>query len=420
MAKDRQPIPDHPGFWRRGKTVYFKYRDARGRQRWGTAATIAAAKKKRAAIETDVARGEYRARSTETVDGYGRRWVESYQGRTSKRIRETTRLDYKRKLERDVFPYFEGMRLADLEPQDVRDFAAQLAGRGLAPNTVRLALAPLKAMLATAFEDGKLRTNPAANVRVAIPRDELDDASGDELVRALSVEQLAAIVDQVAYDELGRPRHNAAFWRLLFAVLADLGLRIGELLELRWSDVDLGTGVVHVRRAFYDGRVERPKSKFGRRRLRLTDERMTALWELRKTTRGKDGDLVFTSTSGSRLSASNVTSRVLKPAAVAAGLGELVETPKGKRAESWVSLHTFRHTCATELFRRGWNAKQVQKWLGHHSAAFTVDTYVHLLDDDLPEPVALSQVPVEVLGEVLRAHKTTQDAVAVNGAGTGL
>ena len=41
---------------------------------------------------------------------------------------------------------------------------------------------------------------------------------------------------------------------------------------------------------------------------------------------------------------------------------------------------------ATILFRRGWNAVQVQRWLGHHKPSFTLDTYVHLLDEDVPEP----------------------------------
>ena len=60
---------------------------------------------------------------------------------------------------------------------------------------------------------------------------------------------------------------------------------------------------------------------------------------------------------------------------------------KGKlRAESWVGFHTFRHTCATILFRRGWNAVQVQRRLGHHKPSFTLDTYVHLLPEDGPEP----------------------------------
>ena len=62
-------------------------------------------------------------------------------------------------------------------------------------------------------------------------------------------------------------------------------------------------------------------------------------------------------------------------------------------------LHTLRHTAATILFRRGWNAVQVQKFLGHHSPAFTLATYVHLLDDDLPDPTFLDD-----LGATDRGH----------------
>lgn len=63
----------------------------------------------------------------------------------------------------------------------------------------------------------------------------------------------------------------------------------------------------------------------------------------------------------------------MKPAAERAGV-------------PWAGVHTLRHTCASILFRSGWNAKQVQVVLGHHSPAFTLSTYVHLIPDDLPEP----------------------------------
>jgi integrase len=53
----------------------------------------------------------------------------------------------------------------------------------------------------------------------------------------------------------------------------------------------------------------------------------------------------------------------------------------------WVGFHAFRHTCASLLFADGRNAKQVQVWLGHHSAAFTLATYVHLLDGDIGQPL---------------------------------
>ena len=60
--------------------------------------------------------------------------------------------------------------------------------------------------------------------------------------------------------------------------------------------------------------------------------------------------------------------------------------PQPQDAKTWVGFHAFRHTCATSLFSAGLNARQVQAWLAHHSPAFTLGTYVHLLSDDLPDP----------------------------------
>ena len=65
-----------------------------------------------------------------------------------------------------------------------------------------------------------------------------------------------------------------------------------------------------------------------------------------------------------------------------------------KRARlPWAGLHTLRHTCASILFWRGLNPKQVQAWLGHHAASFTLDVYIHPLDDDLPDPSPVVRTP---------------------------
>ena len=74
----------------------------------------------------------------------------------------------------------------------------------------------------------------------------------------------------------------------------------------------------------------------------------------------------------------NIFRRVLQPAREAADL-------------PWVDFHAFRHTCPSILFAEGRNAVQVQRWLGHHSAAFTLATYVHLLDGDIGEPLTIPQ-----------------------------
>jgi integrase len=88
---------------------------------------------------------------------------------------------------------------------------------------------------------------------------------------------------------------------------------------------------------------------------------------------------VFTSDRGLRINTSNLMSRVLKPAGWAAGVGD------------WIGFHTLRHTCASILFRNGWTAVQVQKFLGHSDPGFTLRTYVHLLPEDLPELASLTR-----------------------------
>ena len=85
------------------------------------------------------------------------------------------------------------------------------------------------------------------------------------------------------------------------------------------------------------------------------------------------------------MSGFHVTRRVLKPAAVRAGLGRWVVAHGEKRAESWVGFHVLRHTCGSLLFANGWNAKQVQLQLGHHSPSFTLAVYVHVLASELPD-----------------------------------
>jgi integrase len=99
---------------------------------------------------------------------------------------------------------------------------------------------------------------------------------------------------------------------------------------------------------------------------------------LRTTVRSNPDVLVFPSRTGSPLNHSNMLARVLRPVA------EEVGAP-------WAGFHTFRHTCASLLFHGGRNAVQIQRWLGHHSPAFTLSTYVHLLGDDMGEPLALGQ-----------------------------
>jgi integrase len=98
--------------------------------------------------------------------------------------------------------------------------------------------------------------------------------------------------------------------------------------------------------------------------------------ELRPILVGREPDeLAFAGMGGRPYDPHHVHARILAPACAEAGV-------------AWAGFHTFRHTIASRMFASGRNAVQVQHWLGHHSAAFTLSTYVHPLDGDLGGPLA--------------------------------
>lgn len=81
-------------------------------------------------------------------------------------LRAQTRVEYQRNLERHAVPFFGATRLAELEPRDIKRLITTMIDQGLASNSVRRRLAPLRALLATALEDGLISRSPAAGVRV--------------------------------------------------------------------------------------------------------------------------------------------------------------------------------------------------------------------------------------------------------------
>jgi Phage integrase family len=187
-------------------------------------------------------------------------------------------------------------------------------------------------------------------------------------VKALTEKELRALIEAVPAER-----------RLLVTLLAQAGLRVSELLPLRWADIDFGRRRLRVRRSLSRGQIGAPKTRHGRRDVPLTEAMTRALWNARKApgVDGRDEALIFPGRDGGYLDRTQVF-RVVKAAAATAGV-------------PWAGLHTLRHSAATILFRRGWNAVQVQKFLGHHSPAFTLAVYVHLLPDDLPEPDFLDE-----------------------------
>jgi integrase len=312
--------------------------------------------------------GDRRPASREPFEDYARQWLITYRGRTSRGLSERTRGVYRRDMERWTIPYFRGCRLDEIEPPDVRAFIGHLDDAGLRPNSVRSIMAPMKAMYATAVEDGAVRSNPTANVRIGVGR-RTDD--GGREVRALTRAELARVLACLPKDS-----------RLFFEFLAHTGLRISEAIGLTWGDVEFSASPrLRVRRQDCRGEIGPLKSEKSRRDIPLSPG-MARRLEAARASAGST-ERVFTSPQGFPLSDSNLRRRVLTPAVEAAGL-------------PWVTFHTFRHTCASLLFEAGRDVKQVSEWLGHADAGFTLKVYVHLMDAGVGDAAFMDDVVAAV------------------------
>ena len=139
----------------------------------------------------------------------------------------------------------------------------------------------------------------------------------------------------------------------------------------------VGAGVAAAAGTVVDGVVGAPKSRFGRRCVPIDQELARRLEALRRPSSSEES-LVFRGKRGAPLRPNNIRHRVLTPAAERAGL------PR-------VGFHAFRHTCASMLIERGLSPLRLQRWMGHHSAAYTLDVYGHLIDAELAPPLDLGE-----------------------------
>jgi integrase len=353
-----------PGVFKRidgkGRTIGYAcvYRSGT-RQRKRHARTYEEAKRIKRESETDRDRGELQERSAITFRRYLDEWVERYRGQGRRGFRETTREEYRRLIGAYAHAYFPArLKLVDVTTYALARFVDWLAdeeaqGKALGDRTIANATMPLRAALATAKREGMIRHNPAQGLALP-PRQQLD---GEE-IKVFAPEQLAAVIGHAP------ERH-----RLLLELLAATGLRISEAIALQRLHVQLeGSGPeVCVRRALVRGRIEPPKTKHGRREVRLPDSLAASLRAHLATQPDQDSTaILFPNESGSPLDPTNLRPRVLKPLVKQAGA-------------PWAGFHTFRHTFASLHLRRGTNLLQLSRALGHHSPAFTLTRYTHLL-----------------------------------------
>jgi integrase len=336
-SRNMIPVEGHPGIWRRGNRYVVKYTD-RGKPRKKYLRTLTEAKK----FKATAAAGDARPTSARSFQSYAPEWVQTYRGRSRKGVSEETRESYAYALTAYAIPYFRTTRLDHIDAPRLRRFIGHLEKKGLAPGTIRRYYAPVRALLATAYEDGLINQQP--NVRIVVR----DNRPKKRNPKYLTAQQTARLLAEI-------PAKHAD----LVLLLARTAARISEALNAIYSGVgqDPDGGPM----------LSFPKSKTeaGLQPIPLTPDAARMLTRRRAETGATDDDLIFPNTAGNAYDRRAWTRRVFKPAARRAGV-------------PWASPHMLRHGVATLMAEQGYEAHDIAKMLRHaDGGALAQRTYMH-------------------------------------------
>lgn len=341
----------HPGIYTRGASYVLIWRH-QGRQHkraFGSLDEALAEQARQRAGKTDP-RGQHAL----LLRNYARDWLETHGGHNGRGFADSTREDYRRSLETQILPRLGHHHLSSIRPRDIRGLVRDMEEQGLKPGSIRKHTAVLRSLFQTAVADRDTPHNPAQHVHPS----SRNRPTGPDIPRSLTTPEIRRLL-----AELEHP------WDLLAEFFIHTGLRIGEAIALTWEDLDLEAPRARVRvtKQVYLGRLGPPKTPTSNRTIPLAPTMTSRLAALRDERAAQPGDLVFPGSTGRYLDPHNLRTRILRPAATAAGLQR-------------VTPHTLRHTCASLLFENGHNIKQVQEWLGHSDPSTTLRTYIHLAD----------------------------------------
>ena len=309
------------------------------------------------AIEENVGIDYGRAKNY-TVGNWLEVWYENY---AKIKMRPSTYLTYHGYIENHIKPQLGKIPLNDLTTLHLQQFYKKLLAegrvdrieakkkpKGLAPKTVRNIHQMIGSAYNLAMEQKLVTRNPTQGC--ALPKVEHKE------MKTLTADQLSTFFQEA--------RDSGVF--ALYYIDLTTGLRRGELLGLKWSDIDLEKGDLRVQRQIgrIDGKIiEMPlKTKNAYRTLPLSADAIDVLMQQRRKT--GNSEWVFPSPTGGPVSPDSVLHmlhRVLKRAGL----------PK-------VRFHDLRHTFATLALQNGVDIKTVSGMLGHFSAGFTLDTYAHV------------------------------------------
>lgn len=280
-----------------------------------------------------------------TVDEAGQRLIDHL---TSLGRKRSTLAEYRSFLRVHLASHFGEKALDAIGPRDVEGFIAAKRRDGKATKSILNYLGLLHTIFDYAEKRGLARSNPVKLV------DKPERPAGDPDIRFLDEAELGGVLRAVPEDARGPTE------RALYITAAMTGLRQGELLGLRWRDIDWSAARIRVRRSYVRGEFGTPKSRRSSRSVPLADRVAGALERhFQGSSFSGDDDLVFCHPeSGAPLDRSRLTKR-FKAAAQRAGVRE-------------VRFHDLRHTFGTRMAAAGIALRTLQEWMGHRDFKTTL------------------------------------------------
>lgn len=296
-----------------------------------------------------------------TVGEYLDKWLKDAVRGT---VRESTFSRDEYLVSNHIEPALGRLKLKNLNALHLQGLYRERQDSGLSGSTVQKMHHVLHKALAQAVRWNLIPRNPADAAKAPTP-------SSTKEMHPLSVSEARRFLEAARGDRL----------EALYVLAVHTGMRRGELLGLKWEDVDLEGSTIRVRRTLTrieNGRrlaLGEPKTKKSRRTVRLTPAAVEALKhhrarqaeeKLKIGSLYQNNGLVFAGEIGNLINPSNLRQRSFAKLLRRAGL-----LP--------ITFHDLRHTCASILFQRNVHPKFVQELLGHASVAITLDTYSHML-----------------------------------------
>jgi integrase len=270
--------------------------------------------------------------------------------------KRSTIQDYRGHLRRHLVPFFGERPIDKIGPLLVAQYLKRKLDDGLSSKTVQNHLNFLYGIFSFAIKRGWAQSNPVAHVDRPTK-----NRSPHRRIRFLQPDELDALIAAVPDDMLGTVE------RTLYLAAALTGLRQGELLGLKWLDIDFHAHRVRVADNFTRGQMDSPKSHEGRSvplAARLTD----ALNELRRQSRfPAEDDLVFCHPE---------IGHVFDPSKMRKRFNETTERAGVRK----ITFHELRHTFGTQMATAGAPLRAIQEWMGHADAK-TTEIYRHYAPD---------------------------------------